>query len=88
MNLPQLLVTPEKEVKGFLSEVVDTLRPYTIDGEVTVINNGHLKIKGKYPSGNHSFVLGTSPSDYKWKLNAKTLLKRFIYTAILSSSAA
>ena len=77
-----------KEVKRFLSEVVDTLRPYTIDGEVTVINNGHLKIKGKYPSGNHSFVLGTSPSDYKWKLNAKTLLKRFIYTAILSSSTA
>jgi hypothetical protein len=77
-----------KEVKGFLLEVVNTLRPYTIDGEVTVLNNGHLKIKGKYPSGNHSFVMGTTPSDYKWKLRTKTLLKRFIYTAILSSSTA
>jgi hypothetical protein len=73
-----------KEVKGFLSEVVDTLRPYTIDGEVTVLNNGHLKIKGKYPSGTHSLVLGTTPSDYRWKLNAKTALKRYIYTEILT----
>jgi hypothetical protein len=55
---------------------------------ITINNRGHLKIKGKYPSGNHSFVLGTSPSDYKWKLNAKTLLKRFIYTEILNSSSA
>jgi hypothetical protein len=59
------------------------LRPYTIDGEVTVLNNGHLKIKGKYPSGNHSFVMGTTPSDCKWKYVSKTLLKRFIYTEIL-----
>jgi len=72
-----------KEVKRFLSEVVDTLRPYTIDGEVMTTNNrGHLKIKGKYPSGTRSIVMGTSPSDYKWKLNAKTTLKRFIYTEI------
>jgi hypothetical protein len=78
-----------KEVKRFLSEVVDTLRPYTIDGEVITTNNrGHLKIKGKYPSGTRSIVMGTSPSDYKWKHNAKTMLKRFIYTAILSSSTA
>jgi hypothetical protein len=73
-----------KEVKRFLSEVVNTLRPYTIDGEVTVLNNGHLKIKGKYPSGTRSLVLGTSPSDYRWKLNAKTALKRYIYTEILT----
>jgi len=32
--------------------------------------------------------LGTSQSDYRWKLNAKTVLKRFIYTEILSSSSA
>ena len=75
-----------KEVKGFLSEVVNTLRPYTLDGEVITKNNrGHLKIKGKYPSGNYSFVMGTTPSDYNWKLNAKTLLKRFIYTEILQN---
>jgi hypothetical protein len=75
-----------KEVKEFLSEVVDTLRPYTIDGEVvTLKKRGHLKVKGKYPSGTRSFVIGSSPSDYKWKLNAKTVLKRFIYTEILSS---
>ena len=77
-----------KEVKRFLSEVVDTLRPYTIDGEVTVINNGHLKIKGNYPSGTRSFPMATSPSDCKWKYVTKAMLKRFIYTAILSSSAA
>ena len=75
-----------KEAKGFLSEVVNTLRPYTIDGEVPALSNGHLK--SKYPSGNHSFVLGTSPSDYQWKLNAKAVLKRFIYTEIQSSLSA
>ena len=74
-----------KEVKGFLSEVVDTLRPYTLDGEVTVQKNGHLKIKGKYPSGTRSFVMGSTPSDYKWKLRTRTLLKRFIYTEILQT---
>ena len=84
-NSSRKYLSLNKEVKRFLSEVVNTLRPYTIDREVTVLNNGHLKIKGKYPSGNHSFVLGTSPSDYKWKLNAKTLLKRFIYTEILQT---
>jgi len=79
----------KKEVKGFLSEVVNTLRPYTIDGEVITTNNrGHLKIKGKYPSGNHSFAMGTTPSDYRWKYRAKTALKRFVYTEILSSSSA
>ena len=77
-----------KEVKGFLSEVVNTLRPYTIDGEVIVLNNGHLKIKGRYPSGTRSFVMGTTPSDYKWKLRTRTLLKRFIYTDILGGSSA
>jgi hypothetical protein len=72
-----------KEVKGFLSEVVNTLRPYTIDGEVVTTNNrGHLKIKGKYPSGTHSFAMGTTPSDYRWKYRAKTALKRFICTEI------
>ena len=75
-----------KEVKRFLSEVVNTLRPYTLDGEVTVLNNGHLKIKGRYESGTRSFVMGTTPSDYKWELRARTLLKRFIYTEILSGS--
>jgi hypothetical protein len=79
----------KKEVKGFLSEVVNTLRPYTIDGEVITANNrGHLKIKGKYPSGTHSFAMGTTPSDYRWKYRAKTALKRFVYTEILSSSSA
>jgi hypothetical protein len=77
-----------KEVKGFLAEVVNTLRPYTIDGEVTVLDNGHIKIKGIYPSGTRSFVMGKTPSDFKWKLRSKTLLKRFIYTEILSSSSA
>jgi hypothetical protein len=78
-----------KEVKRFLSEVVNTLRPYTIDGEVITINNrGHLKIKGKYLSGTRSFVMGTSPSDHRWIFQAKKALKRFIYTAILSSSTA
>lgn len=52
---------------------------------MTINNRGHLKIKGKYPSGTRSIVLGTSPSDYKWKLNAKTTLKRFIYTEILQT---
>jgi len=52
---------------------------------ITKNNRGHLKIKGKYASGNHSFVMGTTPSDYNWKLNAKTLLKRFIYTEILQN---
>ena len=75
-------------MKGFLSEVVNTLRPYTIDGEVTIINNGLLKVKGKYLTGTRSFVMGTTPSDCKWKLRTKTLLKRFIYTEILSSSTA
>ena len=74
----------DKEVKRFLSEVVNTLHPYTIDGEVTTTNNrGHLKIKGKYQSGNLSFAMGSTPSDRKWKLNAKSTLKRFIYTKIL-----
>ena len=69
--------------------MVNTLRPYTIDGVVITINNrGHLKIKGKYASGTRSFVMGTTPGDYKWKLRAKTLLKRFIYTEILSGSTA
>ena len=78
-----------KEVKGLLSEVVNTLRPYTIDGEVVTINNrGHLKIKGNYPSGARSFVMGTSPSDYRWKQCCRTALKRFIYTEILGSSSA
>jgi hypothetical protein len=78
-----------KEVKGFLSEVVNTLLPYTIDGEVVTTNNrGHLKIKGKYPSGTHSFAMGTTPSDYRWKYRAKTALKRFVCTEILSSSSA
>lgn len=73
----------KKEVKGFLTEVVNTLRPYTIDGEVIVLKNGHLKIRGQYPSGTHSYVLGATPSDYRWKLNAKSVLKRFIYTEVL-----
>jgi hypothetical protein len=51
-------------------------------------NRGHLKIKGKYPSGNLSFAMGTTPSDYRWKHRAKTALKRFIDTEILSSSCA
>jgi hypothetical protein len=59
------------------------LRPYTIDGEVTVLNNGHLKIVGNYPTGTRSFVIGKTPSDRKWKLRTKTLLKRFICTEIL-----
>jgi len=76
----------KKEVKGFLSEVVNTLRPYTIDGEVVTTNNrGHLKVKGKYPSGNLSFAIGTTPSDYRWKYRAKTALKRFLYTEILQT---
>ena len=74
-----------KEVKEFLSEVVNTLRPYTIDGEVTVLKNGHLKIKGRYPSGNYSFVIGATPSDCKWKLRSRTLLRRFINTEILQT---
>ena len=78
----------KKEVKELLSEVVNALRPYTLDGKVTVLKNGHLKIKGNYPSGTRSFVMGSTPSDYKWKLATKTLLKRFIHTAILSSSPA
>jgi hypothetical protein len=78
-----------KEVKGFLSEVVNTLRPFTIDGEVITINNrGHLKIKGRYPSGARSFFMGTTPSDYRWKRCCRTALKRFIYTEILGSSSA
>ena len=76
-------VSLNKEVKGFLSEVVKTLRPYTIDGEVITINNrGHLKIIGLYPSGKRSFAMGTTPSDYRWKYRAKTALKRFVYTEI------
>jgi len=64
--------------------VVNTLRPYTIDGEVVTTNNrGHLKIKGRYPSGNYSFVMGSSPSDHRWKRAAGTALKRFVYTEIL-----
>jgi len=76
----------KKEVKGFLSEVVNTLRPHTIDGEViTTINRGHLKIKGRYPSGNYSFVMGSTPSDHRWKRAARTALRRFIYTEILQT---
>ena len=76
-----------KEVKGFLSEVVNTLRPYTIDGEVIMTNNrGHLKIKGKYPSGNLSFAMGMTPIDYRWKHRAKTALKRFVCTEIFPQS--
>jgi hypothetical protein len=55
---------------------------------ITTNNRGHLKIKGKYPSGNHSFAMGTTPSDHRWIFKAKKALKRFIYTAILSGSAA
>ena len=69
----------------FLSEEVNTLRLHTIDGEVTVLKNGHLKTKGRYPSGNYSFVIGSTPSDYKWKLRSRTLLRRFIYTEILQT---
>ncbi len=79
----------KKEAKRFLTEVVNTLRSYTIDGEVITINNrGHLKIKGNYPSGNLSFATGTTPSDYRWKHRAKTALRRFIRTEIQSSSCA
>jgi hypothetical protein len=52
---------------------------------VTLKKRGHLKVKGKYPSGTRSFVIGSSPSDYKWQLNAKTVLKRFLYTEILGT---
>ena len=79
----------KKEVKGFLSEVVNILRPYTLDGKVTTTKNrGHLKVKGKYASGTRSFSLATTPSDCKWKLCSKTLLKRFINTEILGNSTA
>jgi len=75
-----------KEVKEFLSEVVDTLRPHTIDGEVITTNNrGHLKIKGRYPSGNYSFVMGSTPSDHRWRHCARRALRRFIYTEILQT---
>jgi hypothetical protein len=74
-----------KEVKEFLSEVVNTLRSHTIDGEVTVLKNGHLKIKGRYPSGNYSFVMGSTPSDHRWKHCARKALRRFIYTEILQT---
>jgi len=84
-NSSRKYLSLNKEVKRFLSEVVDTLRPYTIDGEVTVINNGHLKIKGNYPSGTRSFPMATSPSDCKWKHVTKAMLKRFIYTEILQT---
>ena len=75
----------KKEIKEFLSEVVETLRPFTLDGEVTVINNGHLKIKGMYPTGNRSFTMGTSPSHHKWRENTRRALKRFINTEILQT---
>ena len=78
----------KKEVKDFSREVRDALRQYTIDGEVTVFNNGHLKIKGNYASGTRSFVIGTTPSDSKWKLRARTMLRRFVYTEILCGSTA
>lgn len=85
----QRLLTDQQGGRGFFSEVVDTLRPYTIDGEVVMINNrGHLKIKGKYPSGTYSFVMGSSPSDRMWKHRARTVLKRFIYTEVLGGSSA
>ena len=47
-----------KDVKEFLSEVIDTLKPLTLDGKVIVLHNGHLKVKGKYASGTRSFVMG------------------------------
>jgi len=79
-------VKVKKEVKGFLAEVVNTLRPYTVDGEVVTTNNrGHLKIKGRYPSGTRSFAMGTTPSDKHWRCRAKTALKRFIYTEVLQT---
>ena len=69
--------------------MVDTLRPYTIDGEVIAINNrGHLKIKGRYHSGTYSFVMGSTPSDHKWKHRARSVLKRFIYTEVLGGLSA
>lgn len=51
-------------------------------------NRGHLKIKGKYPSGNYSFVMGSTPSDQRWIFKAKKALKHFIYTEIFSSPTA
>ncbi|QNI86464.1 hypothetical protein SynPROS71_02709 [Synechococcus sp. PROS-7-1] len=52
---------------------------------MTVLKNGHLKIKGRYPSGNYSFVIGATPSDCKWKLRSRTLLRRFINKEILQT---
>ena len=53
------------------------LRPYAIDGEVITTNNrGHLKINWRCPSGNHSFVMGSTPSDHRWRHRAKTGLRR------------
>jgi len=72
-----------KEVKCYVEEVCKKLRPYTIDGEIDVYKNKHIKVKGKYPSGEKSFILASSPSDVKWMLRSKTLLKRFIRTQVL-----
>jgi hypothetical protein len=73
------LIQINKDVKGFLSEAINALLPYTLDGQVTMTNNrGHLKIKGKYPAGNYSYVIGATPSDWRWRLNAKARLRKFI----------
>lgn len=75
--------------KECIAKVVNMLPPFALNGEVIVINNrGHLKIKAKYPSGNLSFAMGTAPSDNRWKHRAKTALKHFICTEILSLSTA
>ena len=75
----------KKEVKDFSREVIEALRPHTLKGEVFMIRNGHIKVKGTYPSGTHSFVFGFSPSSNNWKKKARTELKRFIRTRILSA---
>jgi len=59
-----------------LSEAVDIFRAHTVDGEVTMTNNrGHLKIKGNFPNGSLSFVMVTTPIDYRWRYRATTALK-------------
>jgi hypothetical protein len=79
MHRASRLIQINKDVKGFLAEAINSLVPHTLDGKVTTINNrGHLKIKGKFPAGNHSFVMGSSPSDWRWMLKARSNLKRFI----------
>jgi len=73
----------KKEVKDFSREVIEALRPHAIEGEVFMIQNGHIKVKGTYSSGTHSFIIGFSPSCKNWKKKARTGLKRFIRTRIL-----